>query len=371
MSVPVGSLDVSKLPLGYNNAGAPAQEQRSSIWSKIPMVKYICEVSDSIARRRAAMGLKNPGTVENINKETSRDVFLNNYFFTGLRADLSKSFSMNPAFQISHSFSCGSPSMPSYGLTALYATDEVFLQGNVDNDMSLSGRMHYAWTKANTSKANLQIVEGQPAMLQMEHDYQGPDYSLNFKALNPSFLDDAFTGVAVASVLQSVTPCLALGLEAVYSRPSAVYPPDAAVSYLARYSAGDWMASAQLQAQGAILASFWRRVTDRVEAGIETSLSLAASQQAMMMGAGPTVEANTTIGAKYEFRQSVFRGQIESTGKVSCVLERRILPVVSVLFAGELDHFKGTSRLGLGLQFEAGGDEMMMQAEQATAQPPM
>lgn len=361
---------MSKLPLGYNNA-ATTGSSSESIWSKIPMLNYISDLSDSIAKRRAAMGLKNPGTIENINKETSRDVFLNNYFFTGIRADLSKSFSMNPAFQISHSFSSGSPSMPSYGLTALYATDEVFLQGNIDNDMSLSGRLHYGWSTNNTSKANIQIVDGQPAMLQMEHDFQGPDFSLNFKALNPSFLDDAFTGVAVGSVLQSITPRLALGLEAVYSRPSAVYPPDAAVSYLARYSAGDWMASAQLQAQGAILASFWRRVTDKVEAGIETSISLAASQQALMMGAGPTVEANTTIGAKYEFRQSVFRGQIESSGKVSCVLEKRVLPVVSVLFAGELDHFKGTSRLGLGLQFEAGGDDMMMQAEQPQAHPPM
>jgi mitochondrial import receptor subunit TOM40 len=94
-------------------------------------------------------------------------------------------------------------------------------------------------------------------------------------------------------------------------------------------------------------------------------------QQMMMMGgAPPGIEATTTIGAKYEFRQSVFRGQIDSQGKVSCLLERRVLPVVSVIFAGEIDHAKSAARLGLGLQFEAGGEDLYTQTEQTQAPPP-
>lgn len=178
--------------------------------------------------------------------------------------------------------------------------------------------------------------------------------------------------MAVGSYLQSINPKLALGLEAVYSSQSAAYPPDAAVSYVARYVSNDWIASAQLQAQGAILASFWRKVTDKVEAGVETQLSMAGQQQAIIMGAAPTIEATTTIGAKYEFRQSVFRGQIDSTGKVACLLERRVLPVVSVIFAGEIDHAKKAARLGLGLQFEAGGEEVLQQDPNAAQpHPPM
>lgn len=367
--------DISKLPLG-TLPGLPAPQQ-PSVWQSNPVLAPINDLYNAVAARRSALGLSNPGTIENINKEVSKDVFLNNYFFTGLRADLSKPFSMSPAFQISHSFAIGSPVMPAYGLAAFYATDTSLLQGNIDNDLSLSGRLHYAWSKASTTKASVQIANGQPSMLQLEHDYLGPDFSINFKSLNPSILDGVFTGVAVGSFLQALTPKLALGLETVYSAQSIAHPTDAAVSFFGRYASNDWIASAQLQAQGALIASFYRKVTDKVEAGIESNIGLTNPQQQAMMGgspaSGPTIEGTTTIGAKYEFRQSVFRGQIDSNGKVACLLEHRVLPVVTVSFAGEIDHAKNASRLGLGLQFEAGGEELYAQVpiDPAQAQPPL
>lgn len=354
--------DISKLPLG-SIPGATVSAP-PSVWETNAVLSPFNSLYRTVASRRAALGLSNPGTIENINKEVSKDVFLTNYFFSGLRADLSKPLSMSPAFQISHSFAIGSPVMPAYGFAAFYATDSTLLQGNIDNDLSLSGRFHYGWSKNSTTKASLQIANGQPAMLQLEHDFLGPDYSINFKSLNSSFLEGAFTGVAVGNFLQALTPKLAVGLETVYSAQSIAHPPDAAVSFVGRYVSNDWIASAQLQAQGSVIASFYRKVTDKVEAGVETSIGLASPQSQAMMdgpGSGPTVEGNTTIGAKYEFRQSVFRGQIDSNGKVSCLLEHRVLPVVSVTFAAEIDHAKNASRLGLGLQFEAGGEELYAQ----------
>lgn len=366
--------DIKSMPLGYPGT---APQQAPSVWTTNPVLSYFNDIYNSVAARRAALNLSNPGTMENINKEVSKDVFLNNYFFTGLRADLSKSFSMYPMFQVSHSFSLGSPVMPSYGFAGFYATDDVLLQGNVDNDGSVTGRAHYRWDKFNISKANMQFAAGQPSMLQLEHDIRGSDFSVNFKALNPSVLEGVFTGVAVGSLLQSVSSRLALGLETVYSAQSALYPPEAAVNYVARYTGSDWVASAQLQAQGSVVASFWRKVSDKVEAGLETNLSVGFSpqqQQMMMMGGapagGPSIEGTTTLGAKYEFRQSIFRGQIDSNGKVACLVERRVLPVVSVIFAGEIDHFKSASRLGLGLQFEAGGEDVYAQAEATQMRQP-
>lgn len=381
-ATPIPTLgDISKLPLGIPGAFG-AIPQQPSIWETHPVLSPFNDLYNAVALRRSALNLSNPGTMENLTKEVTKDVFLNNYFFTGLRADLSKSFSMNPAFQVSHSFSLGSPIMPAYGFAAFYATDNALLQGNVDNDLSLSGRLHYGWSKNAVSKANMQIANGQPPMLQLEHDFQGSDYSINLKALNPSILDGTFTGIGVASFLQSVTPKLAVGLETVYSAQTAQHPPDAAVSFSGRYASGDWIATAQFQAQGAINATFYRRVTDKVEAGIEASIGLTNPQAAagLMAGAGgaapqaPTIDGTTTIGAKYEFRQSVFRGQIDSNGKVSCLLERRVLPVVSVIFAGEIDHAKSAARLGLGLQLEAGGEEVYAQAPpdpSAQPHPPM
>lgn len=268
--------------------------------------------------------------------------------------------------------------MPKYGFAAFYATDKSLLQGNVDSDLSVSGRFHYGWSSNAVTKANMQIAQGQPAMFQFEHDFQGPDFSLNFKTLNPSILDGTFTGIGVVSFLQSISSKLALGLETVYSAQQASHPPDAALSLVGRYVSSDWIATAQLQAQGAINATFYRKVTDHVEAGIEASIGLANPQAAMLAGgaapAGPSIEGTTTMGAKYEFRQSVFRGQIDSNGKVACLLERRVLPVISVLFAGEIDHAKSAARVGLGIQLEAGGEEMYAQAPpdpSAQPHPPM
>ena len=75
--------------------------------------------------RRAALGLSNPGTVDNIAAEVQRSVFLTNQTFSGLRAELNKSFSIYPLFQISHAFSAGSQQLSPYTFLALYGTNSV------------------------------------------------------------------------------------------------------------------------------------------------------------------------------------------------------------------------------------------------------
>lgn len=80
---------------------------------------------NTFQEKREALGLSNPGTVENIAREVQRDVFLNNYTFSGLRADLTKPFSMAPLFQVSHAFSMGSQGLPPYTFGALFGTSKV------------------------------------------------------------------------------------------------------------------------------------------------------------------------------------------------------------------------------------------------------
>lgn len=80
----------------------------------------------SFQARRDALGLSNPGTVDQIAKEVQRDVFLTNQTFSGLRAELNKSFSIMPLFQISHAFSSGSQLLSPYTFLALYGTNNVY-----------------------------------------------------------------------------------------------------------------------------------------------------------------------------------------------------------------------------------------------------
>lgn len=88
-------------------------------------LNVIFDTYDGFQARRAALGLSNPGTVDQIAKEVQRDVFLTNQTFSGLRAELNKSFSIFPLFQISHAFSSGAQHLSPYTFLALYGTNNV------------------------------------------------------------------------------------------------------------------------------------------------------------------------------------------------------------------------------------------------------
>lgn len=80
----------------------------------------------SFSDRRAALGLPNPGTVDNIAREVQKDVLLSNFMFTGLRADLTKAFSMSPLFRVSHAFAMGGTgNLPPYAFSAMYGSPNV------------------------------------------------------------------------------------------------------------------------------------------------------------------------------------------------------------------------------------------------------
>lgn len=100
---------------------------------------------DRFARWRADLGLPHPGTVENLQKEVKGTYInnvarkysltclaisathLSNYIFDGARADLTKSLSANPLFQVTHSFALGSQTLPSsYNFGAIFANQKVF-----------------------------------------------------------------------------------------------------------------------------------------------------------------------------------------------------------------------------------------------------
>jgi len=186
------------------------------------------------------------------------------------------------------------------------------------------------------SRFSAQMAPGPgQAMFSAEQDYVGADCTASIKTFNPSYLEGGLTGIFIASYLQAITPSLSAGLEAVWQRQSKTQIPESAVSYVARYQGIDWVASAQWQAQGALHATFYKKVGERVEAGVESQLSFAPG----MMG-GIRKEGITTIGAKYDFRMATMRAQVDTTGKLSCLLEKRVAPMVTLTFSGEMDHFK-------------------------------
>lgn len=178
------------------------------------------------------------------------------------------------------------------------------------------------------------------AQVSLEQDYTGNDFTASIKGINPSILEGGLTGMFIGSYLQSVTPRLSLGMEAVWQRPGGDMGPEAAVSYAGRYKGDDWIASAQLLTQGGLQLSYWKRLMDKVETGVDVNLQFAGLSGANPMMGGMRKEGVATLGAKYEFSRSIFRAQVDSQGKLGCLLEKVVAPPVRVTFAGELDHVK-------------------------------
>ncbi|KAJ7109389.1 eukaryotic porin-domain-containing protein [Mycena epipterygia] len=298
---------------------------------------------DRFALWRADLGLPHPGTVENLQKE-AKSTHLSNFIFDGARADLTKSLSMSPLFQVTHSFALGSQSAPpSYNFGAVFGSTKVFLQGGVDHDGNVSGRFNYGWSASTVTKMQTQLSsQVGHNMIQLEHDYQGQDFSINAKAMNPSPTDG--TGIYVGSYLQSLTKNLALGFETIYQRPTPEVS-EFSSSYLAKITGTDknWIATAQTQGLGILQATYWHKLSEKVDVAADLQLIAMPTRR----------EAITTIGAKYDLRLATFRAQLDSTGKVSALLEQRFTPTFAFLISGEIDHFKNAAKVGVGVMIES------------------
>lgn len=178
-------------------------------------------------------------------------------------------------------------------------------------------------------------------MAQVEADYAGKDFNLNVKAINPSPVDQ--TGIFVASYLQSVSSRLALGGECALQHPT----PDVSETQgtlVAAYTGQDFVWTSSLAQIGVLQTSFHHRVSDTVE--------MAAELQVMIAPDGSRRDAICTVGGKWDFRQSCFRGQVDTSGRVAAILEQKLAPGLSVLMTGDIDHMKGASKFGIGMQLE-------------------
>jgi mitochondrial import receptor subunit TOM40 len=290
-----------------------------------PVAIAVQDALTAFSERRAKLGLPNPGTVENITREVQREVFISNLLPPGLKGEMTKTLSVAPLFQVSHQFSLAENTSP-YVFAAMYGTNKTFMQGTIENTGAFGGRGNYRISDRLIAKANVQLSTRQD-MAQVEAEYTGADFSASIKAMNPSVLGGGLTGVTVGQYLQSVTPKLALGLEAVWQRAAMNQGPEAHVSYMGRYKSGDWIATAQLLAQGALNATYWRRLSEQVQAGAELTLSLVPTQG--VMGISYRKEGLTTVGLKYDFRMSTLRGSIDSKGRMGMLLEKRFMvPVI-------------------------------------------
>jgi mitochondrial import receptor subunit TOM40 len=319
---------------------------------------------DAIADKRRELNLPFPGTAEHLQREV-KGTLLTNYFFDGARADLTKAFSLSPIFQVTHAFSMGgftekgmTPSTYNFG--AIYGSDRFFLQAGVDDSKSVTMRANTGWAPGQVSKIQANLTQ-QPSgnFIQLEHDYHGLDHAANVKALNPSPIDGS--GIYIANYIQSLTRNFAVGLETVYQRQSAD-AQEAMMGYMAKWTSDDRTAigTIQAQGQGVVNATYWQRLSDKVDVAGDLQIILAGGRR----------EASTTLGARYDFRMSTFRAQIDNGLKVSSQLETRLAPAFAFTVGGEIDHFRGSARFGVGIALETPSSDLPLDPNAPPPTPP-
>ncbi|KAI9293259.1 hypothetical protein K502DRAFT_325417 [Neoconidiobolus thromboides FSU 785] len=287
---------------------------------------------------KSNLNLPNPGVYEELHREV-KNVLPSNFLIEGGSFEFIKAFSNH--LQVNNSFTLGSSQMPSsYNFIGVYSDENVFAQTSVDNEYNFSGRLHYILGNGLKAKAFLQTgLNVQQSMLQLESDYAGPDNALNIKAINPSVSDS--TGIFLVSYLQSITKNLALGSEALFQRTSKEME-DSSLSFTAKYATPESILTAQVMDQGMLQASYFHKVSEMAETGVDLQIIAAQGKR----------DAICTLGTKFEFSAATMRTSIDTTGKVSTVLEEHIVPPLSLTLSAELDHLKGASKFGFGVRFQ-------------------
>ncbi|CAG7855162.1 SubName: Full=Probable TOM40-mitochondrial import receptor (MOM38) {ECO:0000313/EMBL:CCA68912.1} [Serendipita indica DSM 11827] len=176
------------------------------------------------------------------------------------------------------------------------------------------------------------------------------DYCLNLKAINPSPID--------GSGIYSAVSCNP-------SQASRTRHRDQLSKRTRRFRYADDLArqihwpTKRLDCHGCfhtlglLQASYWHKLSPQVEVAADLQLIATPMKR----------DAVATVGAKWDLRLSSFKAQLDSTGKLSALLEQRLAPNFALLFTGEIDHFKNTAKVGMGIMLEANAapyDEEMM-----------
>eukprot|EP01134_Creolimax_fragrantissima_P005582 CFRG5582T1 len=275
-----------------------------------------------------------PGPFEMLHQEV-KGMMANNFLIDGAKVSVSKPISNN--FQVSHTLSMGGSNSYHFGANYFGNPSEggespsPVLISDVDGDGNLMAQVQYMFSNRIKGKAVYQ-AQGKQDMTSMELDYRGTDFSANVKAINPDIVNE--NGTWIANYWQSVTPSIALGAEVLYQYNQGI--EDSGMSLAGRYKDEKCTGCVSLAPQGTFALSYAHRVNDKVTLGAEVEGNVA------------TKESVLTAGYEYSLRQASVRGQVDSRGVISGVLENKLAPSLSFLLTGQIDHASGKSMFGMG-----------------------
>lgn len=228
-----------------------------------------------------------------------------------------------------------------YHFGAIFATKQQLMHGVIDTNGIFQGKYHLYLDHGISLKTQSQLSK-QPgqSMVQVELDLAGPTSNVNVRLINPDPASQ--TGIFTGSLMQSLAKNWSAGAELIAQKMQPQEPCEVGHSLALKHTTPKAIFTASLQQMTAVQLSYFHRVTEQVELGTEMQL----------LAMGPRSDALTTVAAKFDYKQACVRAQVDTAGKVGMLYEERLMPGFSLTMAAELDHLKGGSRVGLGINLE-------------------
>ena len=276
---------------------------------------------------------------ENFHKQT-KSIFPTS--FQGLRADITKNFS--PNFSVMHNIS------DSYQFGSMFLNDNVFMQAMVglkSGLFRLNQKMFEHKTAQVIAKAQHQMnTQGQQTQTEVE-------YISDFNCANLKWIPGVLNSVGY---LHKVTEQFILGVEVyqaaelgvsvsvqhtgtpILENKEAAPPVPVGFTYMPFVSPEFCLSVTKSPSNQTVTASYSHPLSEKVSLASELSVTPSGSL--------------TQIGARYIFQQAMIRVGLDTLGKVSSVMEYRLMPGITVGISGELDHSKGEQKAGISLTME-------------------
>eukprot|EP00033_Pygsuia_biforma_P002220 GCRY01002460.1.p1 GENE.GCRY01002460.1~~GCRY01002460.1.p1 ORF type:complete len:331 (-),score=47.03 GCRY01002460.1:558-1490(-) len=294
---------------------------------KLPNVELYKPFPTFFSRFFEELNLPAPVKLNDLNKEC-RATHLVGETFEGLKVDFAKTLSEN--FTITHSLSLGERAAPStYNFGAHYNGQKFSISSRMDKDGNLTARLIgqlsnnvLAHGMAQMSPDTQRVDSGS-----IEIDVHGNSSNAQIK------MNRGDENLTTLTFMQSITEKLQLGLEGLYEHDRMF----SALRFGARYQTPQYAATATYASYGMLSLSYTHAVSQKVS--LASELNFNTRNRESVCG----------IGYKFDLRQACVRGMVDSTGKVSCLLEEKLAPGVSLNLSGEIDHSTKDARFGIGL----------------------
>eukprot|EP00123_Amoebidium_parasiticum_P001400 comp12475_c0_seq1/m.7415 comp12475_c0_seq1/g.7415 ORF comp12475_c0_seq1/g.7415 comp12475_c0_seq1/m.7415 type:complete len:317 (-) comp12475_c0_seq1:384-1334(-) len=286
------------------------------------------------------LDLPYPGPFEMLHQDV-KTMLANAYLIDGLKFATSKPLSNQ--FQVSHTITMGGTPAMHFGATYVGnfnpnspdAASPV-LVSDIDTEGNLMAQVHYNITRALRGKFVYQTA-GKAEVKTFELGYKGKDFDANVKLINPDLMTES--GSLVASYFQSITKNFALGGEMLYQFHGGM--EEAGLSFAGRYRGEKGSFTLNASPMGTLMASYLHRINEKVSLGTEIEANIA------------TKDSLVSVGYQFDLRSQCVRGQVDSKGVISAVVENKMGPALSLVLTGSLDHVTGKSFFGIGFMLGA------------------